>query len=96
MITDNRNMSEEDQNSYRNRYSKGDKEEYEELSKILAGDGDMKDQLLIQYVHKVKNNADLGLKESTKLLIDSMKNLDEKHRSDQLEQLMSKIDQIDN
>ena len=43
MIVVNRNMNEEDQNSYRNRYSKEDKEEYEELSKILAGDGDMKD-----------------------------------------------------
>ena len=47
MIIGNSKMSEEEQKYNRDQYNNGDKEESEELSTILAGDPEDKDELLI-------------------------------------------------
>jgi hypothetical protein len=54
MIMDNLKLSEEQQKSNKDQYSKGDREESEELSKILADDAENKDELLIEFVKKIK------------------------------------------
>ena len=50
MIMDNSKLSEEEQKSNKDQYSKGDREESEKLSKILADDAENKDELLIEFV----------------------------------------------
>jgi hypothetical protein len=54
MIKDNLKMSEEEQKSKLDKYSKEDREESEELSKILTEDAENKDELLIEFVKKIK------------------------------------------
>ena len=54
MIMDNLKIDEEGQKSNKDKYSKEDREESEELSKILADDVENKDELLIEYVKKIK------------------------------------------
>ena len=96
MIMDNLKFTEEQQKSNKDQYSKGDREESEELSKILAGGAENKDELLIEFVKKIKQRADSYLKKETEKLLISQKKLNDKHRTDQIKQLMSTIEKVDN
>ena len=61
MIMDNQKVSEEKQKLQHDYYSKVDKIQSESLSQILSGDQENKDQLLIQFVEKIKFIADAHL-----------------------------------
>ena len=54
MIMDNLKIGEEEQKSNKDEYSEEDREESEELLKILAEDLENKDELLIEFVKKIK------------------------------------------
>ena len=71
MIKDNLKMSEEEQKSNHEKYSKKDREESEVLSKILAKDVENKDELLIKFVKKIKQRAEGYLKKETEKLLNS-------------------------
>ena len=75
MIMDNFKISEERKKANRERYYNEDKEASEELSTILAGNPENKEELLIQYVNKVKKRSEDCLKLCSKQLIDSQAKL---------------------
>ena len=63
---------------------------------MLTDDAENKDELLIEFVKKIKQRADSYLKKETEKLLISQKKLNDKHRTDQIKQLMSTIDKVDN
>ena len=75
MIMDNFKISEERKKANRERYFNEDKEASEELSTILAKNQENKEELLIQYVYKVKKRSDHCLKLCSKQLFDSQAKL---------------------